>query len=512
MNVERADTFRERVNAVSACLRAQRPVTLSRVCDIPEALESEREEFLECHARRYVIDHILAGLGWQIPALMDFAAHSQNLQIEIGVTSTMTGHRRFLDYLGTERESGTPLLVVEAKRPSARLPCDPNLGAHYTSHPASELFAKYLQSRHDLQETLDTVLTSEWRGYLDDLRDYVRSVANSSAIPRRAVITNGNWLVLFVDPNQAFIDGNPSVSHAAIFVFANLESIVQHYAAVFEQISYVSLAVHVGLVQPRQLSALISATDITYAMFGQRVLYCKDRKLFAQVPRIELTPVVHLCTVGGGFISVESSNRCEYEMVLNRDDQNNDLRGAIAHSAAALKQEIEDELGVLEAIPLRDITAHYEDKNAFANLPGVRRVPGGTAVAEEFILVTGTSPHFLTDPVAHNDCPYHDSNLSHKHGVLHSLGGLLDPSVEPRAFFQSGSCFHCSHRQTQESKAITLTPMSRRRIGQRSGKNNEPFCELFQLDRVLCCQTCAFHACCSRSELFQLPCLHSRGT
>lgn len=507
MRREGADTFRD---ALLECLEhyKHRAIALGRLQGISDDFQQEREQFLECHARRYVLDHMLAGLGWKIPTHKELASHAQNLQVETGVMSLMTGHRRFLDYFGFEKHSESPLLVVEAKRPSLDLPANGGGETHFSSHPASALFAGYLQARHASREASDklkSILTEEWRGYLDDLRDYIRSVANAIATPRRAIITNGEWLVLFHNPVEAFVDDHSDVAPTAILIFNSRDVIVTYCSEIFAQLSYACLADNAGIVHPRQLPSLVSAEDVSYAMFGQRVLYCRDRKLYAHIPRIELTPLVHICTNAGGFVSVESANRCAFELGLSKDDQIDAQRDAIAQSAQELKQEIEEALGI-QAIDLRDIKDHYEDDNAFQNLPGVRPTSDASYTSQEFVLVTGPSPHFLTDPTAYKACPFHDSAVTHKQGVMHEIGPLFDPMIDPRAFFPSGSCFHCAHHQTYESKTISLTATSRPRAGQRSGEDNAPFCELFQLDQVLCCQSCAFHDCCSKSELYHLPC------
>ena len=507
-----ANNFR---NTLLACFEIyeHRAIALERLQGISEDYESEREILLECHARLYVIDHILAGLGWQIPTHPDLATHSQNLAIETSVTSLMTGHRRFLDYFGFERESELPLLVVEAKRPSLRLPLEgKGSKTHFNCHPASEKIAEYLQSRHEsrnVDENLEAVLTNEWRGYLDDLRDYIRSVADVTTVPRRAIITNGEWLVLFYDPEQAFANEDARVDSTAILIFANRDQILNYYSEIYEKCSYTCLVNDSGIIRPRNLRSVISATDISYAMFGQRVLYCQDRTLYAHVPRIELTPVVHLCTKAGGVVSVESTQPCPFQLGLSNDSQIDEQYDLIFQSAEKLKHEIEQEMNIMVAIPLQDISNHYANTNAFHNLPGVKMKASTSCTWQEFVLATGTSPHFLTDSTSHRECSYHDSSSANNEGVLHEIGILTRPVIEPRAFFPSGSCFHCSHEQTYETKTINLTPNSRPQSGQRSGKDNEPFCELFQLDQVLCCRSCAFLGCCSQSDLFRLPCSSS---
>jgi hypothetical protein len=415
MRQQRADTFRSVLIASFERCRHP-PITPERFKGIPADFGEEFGEYLECHARRYLIDHWLAGLGWQISASLDLATHLENIQIETGVESLLTGHRRFLDYFGFERESGSPLLIVEAKRPSLRLPFNENSEVPCTGHPASEVFARYLESKNtggNLSDWIESGLTQEWREYLETLRDYVRSVARTAAIPRRVVVTNGEWLVVFRNPAQAFVQEDGHIDHAAILVFGSHKRLDMYYAEIFEELSYSSLAVDKGLVHPHDLPSLIRASDVSYAMYGQHVLYCSDRQLFKQAPRIELTPLVHLCTDGGGRLSVESADPLRFELTRGNDHEIDSQRNDVARAARLLKREIERELEVASEIPLRRIEDHYSDKVGFANLPGVRFSTAPSPKEQEFILVTGDSPHFITDPRPYAECP-----LPRRHRVL----------------------------------------------------------------------------------------------
>jgi hypothetical protein len=55
---------------------------------------------------------------------MDMAIQDEyaNLLPEVPLKSRDSGNTRRLDYLGLERHTDRPLLIVESKRPSSRLP------------------------------------------------------------------------------------------------------------------------------------------------------------------------------------------------------------------------------------------------------------------------------------------------------------------------------------------------------------------------------------------------------
>lgn len=62
-------------------------------------------------------------------------------------------------------------------------------------------------------------LSGDWQQWIRDLADYVRAVApRTSEAPRRVVLTNGGWLLVFLDPADAFLDeGTRHVAKIAFF-------------------------------------------------------------------------------------------------------------------------------------------------------------------------------------------------------------------------------------------------------------------------------------------------------
>jgi hypothetical protein len=78
------------------------------------------DESLEAHNRLYVVNGLLAALNWRLDAKSEEGL--PNLVPEAPVKSVEKGTTRFLDYLGLERGTTDPLLIVETKRPSSPLP------------------------------------------------------------------------------------------------------------------------------------------------------------------------------------------------------------------------------------------------------------------------------------------------------------------------------------------------------------------------------------------------------
>ena len=114
--------------------------------------ESNADNMLEHHVRAYVINAVLAALNWR----MDRQPQDDlpNLIPEASGRSQQTGTIRRLDYLGLEKDTNEPLLIVETKRPSAKLPYLHGVSSH------SEVIV------HGLK---DQELGSEWDGWLRDI-------------------------------------------------------------------------------------------------------------------------------------------------------------------------------------------------------------------------------------------------------------------------------------------------------------------------------------------------------
>jgi hypothetical protein len=151
------------------------------------------EQALEAHSRAYVINGVLGALNWRIDSLPQDGVGE--LIPEAPVYSVSTETTRFLDYLGLERQTEQPLLIVETKRPSSALP---TLGGRARKRAAARAEVVSLGLRGD-------PLSGDWDTWLRDLGDYVRTVATRSGqYPRRALITNGDWFLVFLDPEDSF--------------------------------------------------------------------------------------------------------------------------------------------------------------------------------------------------------------------------------------------------------------------------------------------------------------------
>jgi hypothetical protein len=190
--------FRPRIDEIRNSY-VQRPLTKPPLAD----------ESLEAHSRAYFLNGFLAALNWRLDVSPKTGL--PNLVPEAPLQSLEKGTICFLDYLGFDRDSARPLLVVEAKRPSSVLPRLAKLSNDSREPSLAKLSNKSLKPSGP--EVVSRGLKGErllgkWSQWLSTLKDYVRSVhAKANHAPKRVLLTNGDWLILFLDPSDAFLGG-----------------------------------------------------------------------------------------------------------------------------------------------------------------------------------------------------------------------------------------------------------------------------------------------------------------
>ncbi|WP_148228641.1 hypothetical protein [Thermus scotoductus] len=437
---------------------------------------------LEVHAREYIVNSLLAALNWRLDAQPEEGL--PNLVPEVPVRSSQRGTLRFLDYLGRERQTNNPLLIVETKRPNAELPQAWNPAATY-----SEIISMGLAGE---------ALNGEWSKWLGDLRDYVRSIHNNTEkAPRRVVLTNGNWLILFLDPPDAFLEGgthNPN----RILVFENRTEIERRFSELFRHQEYQHVLGKPPVLTPGELPFYLDSETVDRAMHGLRLRYIEQQGIYNPQPVIKVAPVVFLRSQYGAWFRVEAPPQ-EYELPRKEADLGRHL--VEVHKAAEdLLRQVNQRLGTsLQPFPLHK---HYEDEDTFTAIPGVVECE-----RNEFLVITGDKTHYLLPEPSVPDCPYHDWSKCNSAGVPSNPGPILARSIAPRSFFISGELHHCAHRDVNSAKTSPIASANRSRYGLRSGQEGEAFCEVWRFEQHLCCRTCVFEEVCTKVTVFQLPCV-----
>ena len=443
-------------------------------------LENDSNSTLEHHGREYVINAVLAALNWR----MDQSPQDDlpNLMPEASVQSQQTGRIRRLDYLGLEKDTDMPLLIVEAKRPSAMLPYLHGAINH------SEVIVRGLKGQD---------LGSEWNGWLTDVKDYVRSVHKQTQnIPRRVVITNGDWLVLFLDPSDSFLETG-TINSAAVLVFTDNLDIEARYSELFNTLEFESVLDKTRPLVPGELAFHIEGTALDRVMHGLRLRYIDQPGIFNPKPIIKVAPVLFLRSIYGSWLRVENPP-AEFEIPHARDELQEHLEN-LESAGTDLLSEVNCRLRI--ALQPASLSRHYDDEDTFNALHGIVECSD-----DEYRIVTGDETHYIRKSPSIQKCPYHDWSACNTQKNASIPGPIMTRSIKPRSFFVSGEINHCAHKDVSSAKAAQITNTNRTRCGQRSGRDGDAFCEIWHFEEHLCCRTCVFEEVCTKADVFKLPC------
>ncbi len=445
---------------------------------------------LEAHIRQYFINAFLSALNWRFESSPKDGL--PNLVPEVPIHSFSEKTIRFLDYFGMDGVQKNALLVIETKRSNSLLP----LPKRKKVLPRGESFESIVSSA--LLGMVD--LTEEWKEWLDALRDYVQSVKQqSNQAPKRVVINNGDWLILFVNPEDTFL--SPGSRNAAnIKVYESRKNLEDRYTELFGFLEYHNVLGKVPRLTLGEVAFHIRPELVDSAMHGLRLIYTEEPSLFEPSPLIKVTPVVFLRSKQGVYFCVEI--RKEERIPFSSNELSKHLE-RIEQMATELLKEINAKLGT--TLRTTSLSEHYNDEESFKCLPGVSKIPGQH---EQFIIVTGHNTHYLLYEPTVPDCPYHFWRKSNMESLASTSQPIEGRSINnPRSFFISSENHHCSHLEVVTAKSSQITPNNRDRCGSRSGKDHDAFCEIWHFEDHLCCRTCAFEAVCTKAEVFKkLPC------
>jgi hypothetical protein len=449
------------------------------------------DESLEAHLRVYFVNAFLNALNWRLEKSPQDGL--PNLIPEAPIASSGEGTIRFLDYLGTESEGGKPLMMLETKRPSSKLP------RKRMRRTMSEVVCEGLGG---------TNLGKDWNGWLQTLQDYVRSVYDQSGQAlRRVVLTNGRWLILFTDPADSFLESG-SKSPAYVKVYEERSDgqpneIEEKFEELFGFLEHQRVLDKIPPLTTGEISFHLRPELIDRVMHGLRLKYIEDERLYSVYPAIHVSPVLFLRSRFGTWLLVES--RIEEQIPHLAEDLSDHLNW-IEQIATGLLSDINERL--VTSLSCATLETHYADEEGFETLQmltGGRRSESSPRSRDCFA-VTGANTHFLLKEPTVPDCPHHSWGNCRREGVEMGAAPLQIRSTAQRAFFISGEPYHCAHRDVAAAKASQITPGNRERCGLRTGRDFEAFCEIWHFEERLCCRICAFEEVCTKAQVFTLPC------
>jgi len=390
-----------------------------------------------------------------------------------------------------------PLIIVETKRRKKNLPKRSEAKTLLGPSSWETIICEGLSGRN---------IGAEWNDWLSTLKDYVKSVRDKSGeIPKRVVITNGCWLVLFADPANAFLeDGN--CDPAKVLVFEDYKDLEGRYRDLFDLLEYQSVLGKPPVLKIEEVSSQIDPDEVEYVMHGLRLKYIEEpdfEDYFEASPLIKVMPLIIV--------------KSKYKIWLYIDSQKSakippSSKGLPAHIekineiSLSLLIEFFNQIG--KTVPVNLLVDYYTDSENFYTLPGItKRKKTLENHSEEFLIVTGDKTHYLLEKSTVPHCPYHNWELSNAERCASTPQPIQQGKVNnPRSLFVSGEEHHCSHKTVTESKKRKVTSLNRQRCGLRSAEDGQAFCEIWHFEEHLCCRTCAFEEVCTKAKVFQLPC------
>lgn len=422
----------------------------------------------EHDTRLIFVNELLSHLGWKLGA-------GGNVLEEARLQDDTT---RFMDYVGIVDITRKPLLLVEAKAWDKPFVSARTGGAFARE---ADLIIAAIKHERDGKSDATSPVIAEWHKYLRQVDGYVRTLKEEYGheLPR-AVIVSGEWLVVFKRPSETFLR---ALLPADIAVYRRDEFKAQA-GEIFNLLHRSSLTQDVPIpLRPAQLRQFVEWADVAGAFQGVHVHYDRTgSKLFAPRPRISVYPATFVVGKDDAIYTV-----MDYDIPVNldyeRDDAGEESLAPHLETINARSTELlaacAHELG--RALPAPPLAAFP----GFPSAAIAKTVVGELTEANEWLVATGNTSHFLLADPRVADCRFHTWAECGAEAIGQSAVSVR--SVELRAFFVDTQRHHCAHQVVQD-----------RRAGR---------CLIEPIDSRTCCQVCVFlDHCWSPEEKADLPC------
>jgi hypothetical protein len=439
---------------------------------------------LEHTTRRYLVDEVLTGLGWDLSRL------TREVVEEARVRGSTTLR---MDYVGVNPETRTPLLIVETKawdRPfvSRSSKAGDSQGRTNPSNVMA-LLAEAIEHFKDAQSIAGSPVIKEWAESIEQLHNYVSLVYLQSdyRVPRVAILA-GRWLVVFTSPYDTFVKAG-DVSTAAIHIFQDNEILVES-DAIYDLLGRASLIDDVPeLLAPSQVSNYASNRDVSKIFRALWVVRKRDGAYFAQVPQISLYAAIVIERRDRRLLTVVDSLRPR--LPLPHDiGQLGEHFLAMNQSSASLLQAVNTELGgnwqpsSISTFPGFVAPRSIGVQEAVASSVSLLRSWQGP---DEFLLVTGEESHYLLPSPTVDPCGGHDWAECYRAQENKLPTAVISRSYGPASFFITKELHHCAHRQIYDRR--------------------ESRCHIQTFEEFLCCRACTLQSVCwTQAQLSNLPC------
>jgi hypothetical protein len=442
---------------------------------------------LEHVTRRHLIDHVLIALGWNLDRM------SEDMIEEARAQGAAT---LFLDYLGVNSQTRAPRLIVEAKAWGKPIIGPSSLGAAeqgasvQTSYVG--LIGLALQHIKAEKPREQSPVSLEWTDWLTALRDYVAATQRQSGhTVGRVAIASGRWLVIFVDPESAFLNGG-DVPAGSVLVFVG-DELVERSSEIFEKLARVILVDDIPpIIRPSQLGAYATARHISRVYRALWVTRVRHGPHFNIRPQITLTAALILERDDGTLLTVIDPRLQDSALPYDNSHLADHIAEVGARSddlIAAVNTEMESNvtLAPVQAFPGFQAPARADGITAAPSVAQrVELLREWSPRPDEFLLVLGVDAHYLR-PAPSLGCRFHEWSVCRGGGQAHGASAITARSVDPIAFFFSGEDHHCAHRVVHDRRTER--------------------CQIGPFEDFLCCRACSLLTFCWNAEdLAALPC------
>lgn len=313
----------------------------------------------------------------------------------------------------------------------------------------------------------------QWRGYVEQIAGYVRGLkADYGHSLPRAVLTSGQWMVIFTDPVKTFVEGPAEVDQFEILMWHDY---VKRASFLFKQLLQSILGpTSPAIVRPGQIPYYCSEPAMVSAFKALHVRYeATGSRLFARKPRIIVYPALILQRHDGALIPVAEDVRLEFGYRKDPDSDAQDMAPHLAEVDTAsvnLLARCEAACGhALPLSPIEQFPGFQTDHWALGREPTTYVQPDPEE-PDTWLIATWTASHFVKVAPG-TACNFY--SWASCHAVDQAIGNaaVTTPTTKsPRSFFVDGQAHHCAH--------LNVLDLRNRRG------------HIAPIDRRLCCQAC----------------------
>ncbi len=467
-------------------------------------------DLLERSTRRYLIDGLLQALDWNVDDPAQIAEEARS--------TSATGRRLYFDYLGVAPRAQAPVLLCEAKGFDVPLPRKAN-GPELEPGAMAELIAKAIEDVKRGQK--NSSIVSQWAEFLTDLYGYISSLDDlGRRTLRRAAITAGGWIIVFLEPVTAFqpwtsgteglvTSANPapapSVHADHIVCFTSLDDMLNRHPELFKLLHRTRLV--------DTLPLTLTVTEALAMIPPDRVGACYQSVLVSTSTKTGALRKPHPTRSVYPALVIETGSR--WFAIVDYDRGIDEPRGAssithflseLTEKGTALLTRLRQRLGlplVPETVdhfpgfadePSRSdpsvgmsgpVAGSTADRMRAADAKGVIFVCGSGEVGAvtEFVVVTGIEWFYKSELPTGAACDFHFWKAARGENVA---APELHTGYVGNSFTEDGQDRHCAQHDLFSLR--------------------EARCHIRPIETHLCCRACIYAANCWATDPHRLPC------